>query len=72
MTTPEENRPKTDKTDQVLFQEEGGRTARRAEAATEERGNVGRELEDALSEAGMKPEDLTGEKGGRGGGRQGR
>ncbi|HZG02522.1 MAG TPA: hypothetical protein VE546_02900 [Streptomyces sp.] len=63
MTTPEENRPKTGKTDQVVFDEQGEQAARRAEAANENRGNVGRELEDAMSEAGVDREDLTGEKG---------
>ncbi|WP_037733155.1 hypothetical protein [Streptomyces megasporus] len=68
MTTPEENRPKTRKTDQVVFDEQGEQSARRAEAANEKRGNVGRELEDAMSEAGVDREDLTGgeEEGDRG------
>ncbi|WP_410539451.1 hypothetical protein [Streptomyces sp. KL2] len=68
MTTPEENRPKTEKTDQVVFDEQGQESARRAEEANKDRGNVGRQLEDAMNEAGVDREDLTGEngEGGRG------
>ncbi|PJE95126.1 hypothetical protein CUT44_26185 [Streptomyces carminius] len=62
MTMPEESRPKTEKTDQVVFDEQGEDSARRAEAANKGRGNVGRELEDAMSEAGVDREDLTGEQ----------
>ncbi|MFD1829336.1 hypothetical protein ACFSJS_06630 [Streptomyces desertarenae] len=67
MTTPEENRPKTGKTDQVVFDEQGQEAARRAEAANEDRGNVGRQLEDAMNEAGVDREDLTGEREDEGG-----
>jgi hypothetical protein len=62
MTMPEESRPKTEKTDQVVFDEQGQESARRAEEANKDRGNVGRELEDAMSEAGVDREDLTGEQ----------
>ncbi|MCF2537505.1 MULTISPECIES: hypothetical protein [Streptomyces] len=52
MTTPEENRPKTGTTDEVL-------TVKSApEAGTPGAGATGRTVKEALEEAGVSPEDF--------------
>jgi hypothetical protein len=50
MTTPEENRPKTDTTDEVLEQRDdhGSRAA----------GATGRTMREALEEAEVRPDDF--------------
>ncbi|MGW0718849.1 hypothetical protein ACWD1Z_26005 [Streptomyces sp. NPDC002784] len=52
MTVPEENRPKTTSTDDVVRTPE--------EAATGEQGNgaTGRTMREAMEEAGLSPENL--------------
>ncbi|MFI9799152.1 MULTISPECIES: hypothetical protein [unclassified Streptomyces] len=52
MTTPEENRPKTGATDEVLT----GRNA--SKAGTSDAGATGRTVKEALEEAGVSPEDF--------------
>ncbi len=49
MTVPEENRPKTDTTDEVL--------ERRGEDAPRPPGGTGRTLREALEEAHVRPDD---------------
>ena len=62
MTTPEENAPKTDDTDQVVMKPGGDpdrdpdqEPKRRPDTRTE----LGAELEDKLSEKGMSRDDFT-------------
>ncbi|MFE9774667.1 hypothetical protein ACFYOV_23940 [Streptomyces sp. NPDC005931] len=50
MTVPEENRPKTETTDEVLEQQQ-----ERGDAA---RGATGRTLREALEEAEVRPDDF--------------
>ncbi|MFI2644127.1 hypothetical protein [Streptomyces sp. NPDC018610] len=50
MTVPEENRPKTDTTDEVL---ENGRAD-----ASRDQGATGRTLREALEEAQVSPDDF--------------
>ncbi|MEU0051819.1 hypothetical protein ABZ299_33270 [Streptomyces sp. NPDC006184] len=50
MTVPEENRPKTESTDEVVKDTDA--TDRPAEGAT------GRTVEEALEEAGISPDDF--------------
>lgn len=57
MTMPEENAPKTHDTDQVLPDSAPTEPRERGEARTE----MGIELEEAMSEAGVSREDLTSE-----------
>ncbi|MDI9830317.1 MULTISPECIES: hypothetical protein [unclassified Streptomyces] len=52
MTTPEENRPKTDTTDEVLTEKNA------SEAGTPDAGATGRTVKEALEEAGVSPEDF--------------
>ncbi|MGV9253125.1 hypothetical protein [Streptomyces sp. NPDC003697] len=49
MTVPEENRPKTDTTDEVL--------EKREENQSQDSGATGRTLREALEEAQVRPED---------------
>ncbi|GHB46825.1 hypothetical protein GCM10010377_42190 [Streptomyces viridiviolaceus] len=49
MTVPEENRPKTDTTDDVLDQRE--------ESASRPQGATGRTMREALEEARVRPDD---------------
>ncbi|MGI5200796.1 hypothetical protein ACQEU6_04235 [Spirillospora sp. CA-108201] len=53
MTTPEENAPKTEDTDQV---EPGKEREPRSDARTE----LGAELEDKMAEKGLSRDDFTG------------
>jgi hypothetical protein len=53
MTVPEENRPKTDTTDEVLEQ----RRRENQQEATE-----GRSMREALEDADVRPEDYEGER----------
>lgn len=60
MTVPEENRPKTETTDETIA--EAGRSAGEGEEREESgRGRhqdaSGRSMQEALDEAGVKPED---------------
>jgi hypothetical protein len=55
MTVPEENRPKTDTTDEVLEKQEATRRQER-EAAE------GRTMREALEDAEVRPEDFEGER----------
>ncbi|MFC7898332.1 hypothetical protein [Streptomyces sp. NPDC057381] len=50
MTVPEENRPKTDTTDDVLEQRENEETLR-------QQGGTGRTMREALEEAHVRPDD---------------
>jgi hypothetical protein len=50
MTVPEENRPKTETTDEVV-------TDRKATADTSP-GGTGRTVREAMEEAGVRPEDF--------------
>ncbi|GAA1575357.1 hypothetical protein GCM10009678_67520 [Actinomadura kijaniata] len=63
MTTPEENRPKTGDTDQVVMRP-GGDPDRRADQESgsepDTRPSLGAELEDKMAERGVTREDLTG------------
>ncbi|MFE5186387.1 hypothetical protein [Streptomyces sp. NPDC056628] len=52
MTTPEENRPKTDTTDEVLTKKNASGTGTPGAGAT------GRTVREALEEAGVSPEDF--------------
>ncbi|CAL9353208.1 MULTISPECIES: hypothetical protein [Streptomyces] len=54
MTVPEENRPKTDTTDDVL----GGRRREREEEEPRPPGGTGRTLREALEEADVRPDDF--------------
>ncbi|MER6166909.1 hypothetical protein [Streptomyces violaceorubidus] len=54
MTVPEENRPKTDTTDDVL----GRRRRERAEDEPRPPGGTGRTLREALEEAHVRPDDF--------------
>jgi hypothetical protein len=56
MTVPEENRPKTDTTDEVL--EQGENDARQPEQEAAE----GRTMREALEDADVRPEDFEGER----------
>ncbi|MFJ7147610.1 hypothetical protein ACIQVT_05315 [Streptomyces sp. NPDC100445] len=49
MTVPEENRPKTESTDEILQDTDTDRSAA---------GATGRTVEEALDEAGISPEDF--------------
>ncbi len=64
MSRPEENAPKTAKTDQTVMRP-GGDPDRRADAEPrhepDDRPAVGAALEDALEESGRNRDDLTGE-----------
>ncbi|EHN78247.1 hypothetical protein ACWDF1_03020 [Streptomyces coelicoflavus] len=53
MTVPEENRPKTDTTDDVLEQPPG-----RREGEPRPPGGTGRTLREALEEAHVRPDDF--------------
>jgi hypothetical protein len=53
MTVPEENRPKTDTTDEVLEDRED-----RERTAPREAGGTGRTLREALEEAEVQPDDF--------------
>ncbi|EGG46973.1 MULTISPECIES: hypothetical protein [Streptomyces] len=55
MTVPEENRPKTDTTDEVL--EKHAATRRHEREAAE-----GRTMREALEDAEVRPEDFEGER----------
>ncbi|GAB1325912.1 hypothetical protein [Streptomyces sennicomposti] len=50
MTVPEENRPKTDTTDEVV--------ADRSTDTAKEQGGTGRTLREALEEAQVRPDDF--------------
>ncbi|MHC3468048.1 hypothetical protein ACYF6T_04970 [Streptomyces sp. 7R007] len=50
MTVPEENRPKTETTDDVL--------AERQAAENTSQGGTGRTVREAMEEAGVSPEDF--------------
>ncbi|MFC7882746.1 hypothetical protein ACFUVV_12825 [Streptomyces sp. NPDC057376] len=50
MTVPEENRPKTDTTDDVLDQRDNEETSR-------QQGGTGRTMREALEEAHVRPDD---------------
>ncbi|GAA5078966.1 hypothetical protein [Streptomyces sp. SID10815] len=50
MTVPEENRPKTDTTDEVV--------AKGRADASKEQGGTGRTLREALEEAQVRPDDF--------------
>lgn len=52
MTVPEENRPKTQTTDDVLDQRD-----KRAEDASRQPGGTGRTMREALEEAHVRPDD---------------
>ncbi|MFE9702857.1 hypothetical protein [Streptomyces sp. NPDC005930] len=54
MTVPEENRPKTDTTDDVL----GQRPSRRQEDEPRPPGGTGRTMREALEEAHVRPDDF--------------
>ncbi|AIJ17746.1 hypothetical protein ACN6LC_000901 [Streptomyces violaceoruber] len=54
MTVPEENRPKTDTTDDVL----GRRRREREEDGPRPPGGTGRTLREALEEAHVRPDDF--------------
>ncbi|BET45737.1 MULTISPECIES: hypothetical protein [Streptomyces] len=54
MTVPEENRPKTDTTDDVL----GRRRREREEDEPRPPGGTGRTLREALEEAHVRPDDF--------------
>ncbi|TDC84172.1 hypothetical protein [Actinomadura sp. 7K507] len=62
MTTPEENQPKTDDTDQILMKP-GGDPDRDPDqepaSRPDDRTELGAELEDRLSEKGLSREDFT-------------
>ncbi|MFE6338545.1 hypothetical protein ACFVP3_09770 [Streptomyces sp. NPDC057806] len=55
MTVPEENRPKTTSTDDVVRTPEGLTTSEQGNGAT------GRTLREAMEEAGLSPDDLRDE-----------
>ncbi|AKZ53151.1 hypothetical protein SAM23877_7571 [Streptomyces ambofaciens ATCC 23877] len=52
MTVPEENRPKTTSTDDVIEAPEEKTTAEQADGAT------GRTMREAMEEAGLSPDDV--------------
>ncbi|MGW3360317.1 hypothetical protein ACWDFL_33795 [Streptomyces bungoensis] len=52
MTVPEENRPKTESTDEVLTEKDT------TEAQAHEAGGTGRTVAEAIEEAGVSPEDF--------------
>ncbi|MFI8192586.1 hypothetical protein ACIF8T_28085 [Streptomyces sp. NPDC085946] len=54
MTTPEENRPKTDTTDEVLENRDENREGTGSRAP----GGTGRTLREALEEAEVRPDDF--------------
>jgi hypothetical protein len=54
MTVPEENRPKTDTTDENLEQ--------RDDAARRQQNTEGRTMREALEDADVRPEDFEGER----------
>jgi len=56
MTVPEENRPKTDTTDEVLGRGEDGARRQEQEAAE------GRTMREALEDADVRPEDFEGKR----------
>ena len=63
MTTPEESAPKTRTTDQFLMRpsdDANGRLAQESESSTDDHGEAGAELDEALSEAGLDKSDLSG------------
>ncbi|MES9542171.1 hypothetical protein AB0C21_34735 [Spirillospora sp. NPDC049024] len=63
MTTPEENAPKTDDTDQAA-RKPGGKSGRKSGREPERRPDVrtelGAELEDKMSEKGLSRDDFSG------------
>ncbi|MGK5553559.1 hypothetical protein ACSNOI_18255 [Actinomadura kijaniata] len=63
MTMPEESRPKTHDTDQVVTRPDGDperRADREPGSEPDTRPSLGAELEDKMAEQGMTREDLTG------------
>lgn len=54
MTVPEENRPKTTSTDEVI-------ESRDDRAATQDKGATGRTMSEAMEEAGLSPDDTRDE-----------
>ncbi|WP_399934067.1 hypothetical protein [Streptomyces kanamyceticus] len=52
MTVPEENRPKTTSTDDIIA------TGDEQENADKDNGATGRTLREAMEEAGLEPEDV--------------
>ncbi|NKZ07475.1 hypothetical protein [Actinomadura latina] len=58
MTTPEENAPKTDDTDQVVMKP-GGAPDREARDRPDTRTELGAELEDKMAEKGLSRDDFT-------------
>ncbi|MFJ2260349.1 hypothetical protein ACIOKD_18725 [Streptomyces sp. NPDC087844] len=55
MTVPEENRPKTTSTNDIIATREEGA------AAEQDKGATGRTMGEALEEAGLSPDDLRDE-----------